>query len=755
MNLFIIGFCSLLISAILWPSIPSVVLCPLYLIGILVIFKRSKLLTGAICSALYLSLFVFGQSSDLSQLKNDRQTNDGNVMLSGKIVSFIEQQGEWASVDIKLIQPKLPLAPSAYVRLNWSNPPKLALGQVWALNIKLKPITSLVNQGGYNQQKNLLSKHIIAKGKVLQAELIFQRQSLRTFAVETLRPVAESITGGDIFLALTLGDKSLIDAETWKQLRETGLGHLVAISGLHLSVVATWVYFLILMCLKHCCPTQSRRNLIIALCLSACSATLYAYFAGFALATQRALIMIVILLLLSLFKRYASVWERLLYALFGVLVFDPVAFLSAGFWLSFVALVIILLSINETSDNKKCLIQFVLLQFKLTIGLGLVQQLLFGGFGLHSFWLNLLMVPWFSFIVIPLSLGVMCLWMVGQIINIDLAAVFIVFEWAIQAFYWVMDLSSSMSVRWVSFSVVIQSFIFAIVVAFIGYRLFPYKPWRWLVLLPIMPFLLYWVASDSRIWRLHLLDVGQGLATVIEQNGRAIIYDTGAAYGNDFSYAQRVIIPFLEYRGLDNIDYIFVSHGDNDHAGGIKVLTKRYPKAMVISDAVAAHQTCRPKIITWQHVTIKILAPIKAMNGNNGSCVVKVYDQFNSVLFTGDIEKQAEHDLIKQYRHDVSVLKSKVLIAPHHGSRTSSSEGFINAVSPKITLFAAGFNNHYGFPKANVLERYHRLGSELNVTGDLGQISLIFKPKGLQINSYREDFAPFWYNSISPLQSPN
>lgn len=253
---------------------------------------------------------------------------------------------------------------------------------------------------------------------------------------------------------------------------------------------------------------------------------------------------------------------------------------------------------------------------------------------------------------------------------------------------------------------------------------------------------------SSPQWTLHLLDVGQGLAVVIEQDRRALIYDTGAAFGEDFSYSERVIIPFLSSKGLALVDYIVVSHGDNDHAGGAEVLSKAYPRANWITDVAHLEgMPCLPQQIQWQQLRLSFISPQTAKGGNNASCVLRIDDGVHSLLLSGDIEKETEAVLIEQALKGAE-LKSQVLIAPHHGSRTSSTTAFIDAVAPELVLFPAGLNNRYGFPKPDVVARYQARNIEYFTTGREGQISVSFAAGRLEVKTYRRDLAPFWYNRL-------
>ncbi len=744
------GFSITIISTLLWPMLPP---APIYFSAVVVgllMLQRYPLVSGSLLAVGWISIFV--QLLLVVEPPNKAQ----NVIVRGEIISLVSSNGDWVSMDIRLLNSKNEIFLSKVLRAGWARPPKLAVGQRWELELKAKPITGVLNQGGYNQQRNLLSRHIVLKASVQSGTLLAEPLSVRSQLLAKLKPALTDRENGDLLLALLLGDKSLLSSRRWEDLRSSGTGHLIAISGLHLSVVSSWVFLVLQFTLTYCRPSQGRSGILIAGLGAAISAICYAYFAGFALPTQRALLMLLIMLLLMFLKRFSSPWERLLFALFIILLIDPLACMSAGFWLSFSALTIILLTVsqkNSQQDYRKAkagvvhwLGLFWAIQWRLSIGLGLVQSLLFGGISFYGLMFNLIFVPWFSFVVIPLSFVSFVTW---GLFGGELSNVFYLADLSLSPFSDSLALLENLPNAWLSLS---SQEILAVALLLIGGWLIlrlTRLTWRLVSLVFSLPFIITAVDHitplEENEWRLHLLDVGQGLSAVIEKSGRAIIYDTGAAYGEHFSYAERVVAPFLKYRGINHVDYIIVSHGDNDHAGGISVLRQQFPKAQIITDVREYSQLdCRPKSIHWHGLDVDIIAPALPISGNNGSCVVKVSDKFHQILLPGDIEKATERLLTREE----SALKSEVLVAPHHGSRTSSTVGFIDKVSPKLVLFAAGFNNRYGFPKQNIIDRYTKQGARVLVTGEEGQISVLFHQQERQVRGYRTNLAPFWYNRL-------
>ncbi|MGL5046408.1 MAG: ComEC/Rec2 family competence protein, partial [Shewanella sp.] len=416
MNRFMFGFSAILLSAMLWPSLPPVSYIPYLIAGALILHRKIPLCAGGLFAIAWLTGFCLGLTRQSPPMLQQP------IQVRGEIISLVSRNSDWLSLDISLIKPNLILGPNAKLRLTWKQPPEVDVGQVWLFTFTPKSIASVLNQGGYNEQKQLISQHVVGKGRVIEAQLLANSPSLRNNLINALTPELASLPQGDILLALLLGEKQLISKERWQALRQTGTGHLVAISGLHLSVVAAWIYTCLVFGLSHVVPHQSRRNMTFALVAAGIGAAFYAYLAGFGISTQRALVMILLLMLLSLLKRFSSAWERLLFALFIVLLLDPLACLSAGFWLSFCALGIILYTLNTQPKEFTAvstrrariyvgLLQFWAIQWRLSLGLGLLQGALFGGVSLHSLWMNILAVPWFSFVVIPLAMaGFICWW---------------------------------------------------------------------------------------------------------------------------------------------------------------------------------------------------------------------------------------------------------------------------------------------------------------------------------------------------------
>ncbi|MFW5447498.1 MAG: DNA internalization-related competence protein ComEC/Rec2, partial [Methylophagaceae bacterium] len=258
-------------------------------------------------------------------------------------------------------------------------------------------------------------------------------------------------------------------------------------------------------------------------------------------------------------------------------------------------------------------------------------------------------------------------------------------------------------------------------------------PAKWLGLIGLLPLVLYSPDKPAKddFW-FTLLDVGQGLSAVIQTKNHTLVFDTGPKFSDSFDTGSAVVSPFLQQQGINHIDTLIISHGDNDHIGGALSLVDEITTTTILSSVPELLPAAEPCIAgqswQWDGVTFSLLHPRSDDQGsdNNLSCVLKVSTQNKSVLLTGDIESQTEKLLVERYGQK---LASTLLVAPHHGSKTSSSNAFIHAVNPEIVLFPVGYHNRYGFPKENIVDRYSTKNRTLFDSAQYGAIQYQFRPK--------------------------
>jgi competence protein ComEC len=283
----------------------------------------------------------------------------------------------------------------------------------------------------------------------------------------------------------------------------------------------------------------------------------------------------------------------------------------------------------------------------------------------------------------------------------------------------------------------------------------PAWPSRWLGMLLCLPVLSLSPArpAHGKLW-LTQLDVGQGLATVIQTRQHTLIYDTGPRFSKRFDTGQAVVIPFLQKQGIKYVDTLMISHRDNDHIGGAKSVLK-----LIKVNAILSGEPGRPagaiaciagQSWTWDGVYFQVLHPQPATsyaNRNNGACVLKITEKNGSVLLTGDIEAETEYSLL-QLKSDF--LRADVLIVPHHGSKTSSQTEFIDKVSPQLAIISAGYRNRYRHPSQAIMQRYQQAGIRMFNTAKSGAIRVSFADNKLEqqaeIVEYRVSSKRFWFD---------
>ena len=654
------------------------------------------------------------------------------------------------------------------VRLNWyGSHPLLNVGDEWQLTVRMKRPHGLINPGGFDYEKWLFQKQLIATGYVRsknQYKLINNdpyKQWINRYR-QYLKHHINTVLKGDpfsgILQALAVGLRDDIPPMHWQVLTRTGTNHLMAISGLHIGLVAGLMFFVArwLWSLPGFTvlwlPAQ-RMGSIAAII----SAVIYAALAGFSVPTQRALIMLLVVLLSQWFYRRRLPSQVLSLALLIILVYDPLASMQAGFWLSFGAVAIIFygMSCRITSFEQprmyKWWWQWGRVQWLVAIGLMPILLVLFGQVSVYSPIANLVAVPWMSLLVVPLTLfGVVLSDVFPFMSNLLLELASELLSWLWWLLQW---LSALPGVLWVQATPPLWTVIMGIVgvVIILAPRGIPA---RWLGVISLLPMFLWKpsVPDSGEVW-VTLLDVGQGLSTVVQTKQHALIFDTGPSRGS-FDTGEAVVIPFLRQSDIQRIDTLIVSHGDNDHAGGTRAILSMIPVEQVLSSEILSINTETKACFDgqywqWDEVEFQILNPSHTtmLNRNDHSCVLKITASGKSVLMTGDIGRVAEARLLRQYGDD---LKSDILVVPHHGSMTSSTQAFVETVSPEFALFPVGYRNRYGFPKEKVVNRYREIGSQMLETAYHGAIH--FKLNGnaaLVPLSYRHLKQRYWHHRYS------
>lgn len=651
------------------------------------------------------------------------------------------------------------------LRLSWQqnkNEKKqlLRVGDKWQLSVRLKKIHGQMNPGGFDYEAWALHEGIRAKGYVINDahnKLIdshwyhYPLTRMREFLKNRIeKSLPLSITSPWI-TALTLGERHGIAAENWEILRNTGTNHLMAIAGLHIGFMSGFAYAVVAwfwrrrssLVLK--CPAQ-HAGAIASLAM----ALIYSALAGFSLPTQRACIMLTVFLLILLLQRKIMAWHAWCVALLLVLLMNPLSVVTESFWLSFGAVALIIYGVSGRLAPNSIWWKWGRIQWVIAVGLVPFSFWLFQQCSIISFVANSIAIPWVGFLVVPLCLvGTFLLFFstkLGAFILI-LADKILGILWTILTWFSHLPLASwfhAMPNHWI------------LVIACIGVIIFLFPngfPGKWLGGIWFLPlfFSPFPIPKVGDVW-FTLLDVGQGLTAVVQTSTHILVFDTGAKLSANYDMGESVVVPFLRSIGAKKIDMLVVSHGDNDHIGGSQAILKRFP--------VASIKTSTPEKFTqpstwclqgeswqWDKVNFRFLNPPEQHlhQGNDSSCVLRISSGDKHILLTGDIEKFAEKYLVETESQN---LRADILVAPHHGSKTSAEMGFLECVKPQYVLFPIGYRNRYHFPHPSVLAKYDTLNVKKFDTANAGAIQFLVKMNDATIQDpilYRKQQHHFWY----------
>ena len=627
-------------------------------------------------------------------------------------------------------------------------------GERWQLAVRLRRPWGLRNPGTFDYERWLFSHRIGATGYVVQSRYNARlapasRWSIQHWRARLFERLAAQLRDAEypgILTALLLGKQDEITEAEWRLLRATGTAHLVSVSGLHISLAAAFGFLAARGLWSLFPPLLLRLPAQSAGWLGAAAASLgYAALAGFSLPTLRSLIMLLAALLQRARGQYLVGADTLGIALFIVLILDPLCVLDVSFWLSFVAVGVIFLTLGGRAGAVSLPARLCRVHFALALGLAPLSAAFFRQNPLLGPLANMFAIPWVSFLVLPCEAA-------GVLLDLG----------GFEAGAWFISNADAATSFMMSYLMRLAEFDFAtvamappgmwsIVCAGVGalVLLLPSGvPGRWLGCAWFAPLLF---GSSPRPApgeaNLYVLDVGQGLAAVVETAQRVLVFDTGAHVGS-FDAGAEVLVPFLEQRRIKHVDRLVISHSDNDHAGGAAALAAAVPIRSVMrggAGASARVDACRAGMRwRWDGVDFEILHPDGARydRDNDGSCVLRVTASGASALLPGDIEAAGEQALLARRTQ----LNAEVLVAPHHGSRTSSSSAFVAAVAPRYVIFASGYGNRFGFPAPDVVERYRAAGAETFTTYEAGMLSFALNGKRAPPRRYREDHRRYWHS---------
>ncbi len=643
------------------------------------------------------------------------------------------------------------------VSLSWSRPrggeiagealPDLHAGERWRWHVRLQPPHGYANGHGFDLEAWMLENDLQASGSI-RVDAPMQRLAAHAGAFsDHVNRLREAIRARidrtlpehparGVLAALTIGDQRAVPAEQWALYNQAAISHLLSISGAHVTLFAAWVAALVLFAWRRspalCAKLPAQKAAAV---VAVSIAFLYALLAGFQVPAQRTCLMLAVAAAGLLLDRRLSPWLILAYALAAVLVADPWAVLAVGFWFSFVAVALLIyLSWGRYGGRTGALPlarQLVLTQLLMAVGLAPITVFLFGQISLVGPIVNAAAIPLVTLFVVPLAL----LWLVLPIDGLlHLAA------WGVEALTALCRVATAHpAALWVQHAPPAWTVVLALLGVFYLFAP-PGWPWRWAGLLLWLPiFTVTPLRPAEGEFRLTALDVGQGTAVAIETARAVVLYDTGPRWNDVFDAGNRLIVPWLRATDNARLAVLVLSHLDLDHAGGAASVLSALPVGRLIAnlddgDALSRLAARRgieraPCLagMTWtiDGVRFDVLAPgsaedVRDASANDGSCVLAVTSASGfRALLPGDAERAAEARLVERVG---PALRADVLVAGHHGARTSSTDAFLDAVSPAQVIVTAGFGNRYGHPHAETLARLAARGILVHRTDRSGAI---------------------------------
>ncbi|MDP2713648.1 DNA internalization-related competence protein ComEC/Rec2 [Rheinheimera sp.] len=660
-------------------------------------------------------------------------------LLTGTVLGSPKHYPEYSQFRLQL---DAGAAKGYQVQLNWPMPAQLPQpGQQWQLSARLRPVAGVANPGGPHKEANALQQQVLAQGSVktdIAAVLLNQRYSPRYHIVSHITQVTASLPTAPLLLALSVGERQF-STQLWQGLLQSSLAHLMAISGLHIGLIFGWGFWLLRLLPLPVAWSALRHPLSLAGALVL--AFIYAWLAGFAVPTVRAAFALLLLVLALLQHKSLSYSHYWLLLTASLLLLEPFFVLSKSFWLSVLAVAVILFllwqSRSKATGWRSKLMLFLRFQLSLTLFMALLSVLMFGGSSWLALLSNLLFVPWCSVVAIPL----LFICVVAELLAISGAAwLWQLCDWAFRPLLWWLNWSAGQNSWWALPD--LSWFVVAgLVVALALYWLTTRRLILCAVILLALPLCLQLVRPAQ--WQLHVIDVGQGLAVLLQHKTRGILYDAGPRYGEHSATAAQVL-PYLRQAGIRHLDMVILSHDDSDHTGDWALLQRQYPEAHFYADIghIGIAQPCAAVPQQYLGATLNMLHfdtnPLLAKNDR--SCVLLITVAGWRLLLPGDIGRRVELQLLQRYPD----LAADMLVLSHHGSNSSSHFSFLHQLAPVLALNSAGLYNRHQHPALAVQQRLDTLGIALLNTAQSGAIRLDIDAESVTVQQYRAQRIPFW-----------
>jgi competence protein ComEC len=748
----LLGACALLLQPTL-PGVGALALVCFATAALAAVLRRGAVLAFAVGYAL-----TWQQGGERVAVRLDPELEGQSLSIRGSIASVPQAVADGVRFRFATnAQAGIP----PLVELTWYEPDRqLRAAERLDLEVRLRRPRGFANPGGADYEARMLRENIGATGyvrslasagrgwrDVARWPVLVTRDEIHAATRRALgdRPATGIVAG------LSVGLQDALSTAQWRELARSGTSHLMAISGTHIGMLAAMAAWLAAGVQR----LRQRRGALgaardAAVVAGSVTAIAYSSLAGWSVPTQRTAIMIGIVALALHLRRRVGPGDALALGAIAVLAFEPLAPLAVGFWLSFGAVGVILLATSGSLARTGLLRGYAQVQIGVTVGLVPVLVGSFGSVSIVSAGVNLVAIPLYTLVIVPAVLvsTALVLMLPGPG-----ASVMHGVAWLIEATWPVIGVPAGWS--WATWGVAgLSSWAWCALVAGAAAALAPLPPPGRVAGVVLLVATCGWRATPPGPGAVHfaMLDVGQGLAAVVETRHHVLVYDAGPAFRSGSDTGTLVVEPYLRHRGLRRIDLLVASHDDLDHAGGAASLAHAFQVDRRVAsgralDALGPTQRCvRGERWTWDGVSFDWLhpGPDSLPKDNDRSCVLRVRAGTHTVLLTGDVERLAEAELIEQ----ADPGRVDVLLVPHHGSRTSSTAALVAATRPRWALVPSGHRNRWGFPKPDVVQRWQDSGSQVLTGSATGAIEFELHP-GRSIRAprlWRIERRRFWHD---------
>lgn len=710
----IIGFIIGVLLASVWPNLVLLLTSLLLLFTFFLARARAIFVLALLIGAIWVNYHWIHVNTHARPLEAGK-TQDVSL---GKI-GFVSRQAHKLEFDF------LPQDGSGKLKVScYRCPFSIHHGQRWQLDLRIKPIHSFQNPGGFDYRRWMLAKGYSAQAYVDSKSK--HNQLIANAPLDFLNQLSLMLTPEQfpILRALVFGDKNGLNGDDKRLIFSSGISHLFVVSGLHVGIVASMLGLLLYWIQRPLLLTGWSYGRIIAVLSGLGGAVLYGLVTGFQVPAIRAVLMLLCAGFMLYQTRFTHVIHYFVFALFMVMLIKPLAFMDMGGWLSFS--IVFALILGFAGGSNLSWIHALLKAQWLAFGMGGLVLLGFNQALVPlSLVVNLVLIPLFTLLVMPAILLSVVWALLGNLTGL------VWLEAGLEGLLSALHAFDGVINWWLP---IFEGHRYLFMLA-LGICLLPSVLRLRLLAFVIMLVVLILPVNRPEYggFELTVFDVGQGSAALIKTKSKTVLVDTGARFMNGSTLADFVIQPYLRQQKVTRLDMLHVTHNDNDHAGGLAVLAKQ-------TDVIVDQAQCDPASWQYDGVTFTRFQAPSFNTGNNGSCLLKVTSAAGqSVLFPGDIETEAESELVAQQKVDLS---ANILIAPHHGSRSSSSHDFLDAVGGQFVIVSAGFLNHYGHPHEQILTRYAHRNMMVYTTAYDGAIQVAFPPRqeALVVSTYRPKF---------------